>query len=119
MSGMVCSCELNIIIYKICYVQAFGFWRRALCEEDVAESVDSIASAAGEDGREIYQKGAFRSSGLGSVDAYLVRKAGMYPDVVERLAMNHIQKGDKMSALITAEWCVNPTSHYAQPWRMV
>ncbi|CAL8470236.1 g9778 [Coccomyxa elongata] len=77
---------------------------RALCEEDAAECTDSLASAAGEGGREIYQKGAFGSSGLGSVDAYLVRKAGMYPDVVERLAMNHIQKGDKMSALITAEW---------------
>ncbi|KAK9915951.1 hypothetical protein WJX75_006382 [Coccomyxa subellipsoidea] len=77
---------------------------RALCEEDAAESSDSLASAAGQEGRDIYQAGAFRSSGLGSVDAYLVRKAGMYPDVVERLALNHVQKGDQMSALITAEW---------------
>lgn len=77
---------------------------RALCEEDAAELSDKIISAVGKEGEDLYQRGTFAESGMGSVDAYLIRKAGMYPDVVERLAMNHIQKGDQMSALITAEW---------------
>jgi hypothetical protein len=38
------------------------------------------------------------------MSAYLTRKAGMYPDVVEALAMGHLAKGDSMSALVTGEW---------------
>lgn len=79
-------------------------WHRALCEEDAAESTDSIASAAGSEGSKIYGRGAYRSSGLSTVDAYLTRNVGMFPDVVERLALNHVARGDHMSALITAEW---------------
>ena len=40
-----------------------------------------------------------------STDTYLTRKTGMFPDVVERLALQHLRKGDQLSALITAEWC--------------
>lgn len=32
----------------------------------------------------------------------------MYPDVVEQLVANHLDKGDSMSALITAEWYMRP-----------
>ena len=40
---------------------------------------------------------------------YLTRHAGMYPDVVEQLVANHLQKRDSMSALITSEWYQRPT----------
>ncbi len=81
-------------------------WPRALCEKDASGSSDSsVAVAAGREGEAIYRVGAYSSSGLSSVDAYLTRKAGMFPDVVERLALNHIARGDQMSALITSEWC--------------
>lgn len=43
-----------------------------------------------------------------SLYAYLTRKAGMYPDIVEQLVANHLDKGDSMSALITSEWYMRP-----------
>ena len=32
----------------------------------------------------------------------------MYPDIVEQLVANHLEKGDSMSALITSEWYMRP-----------
>ena len=81
---------------------------RALCEEDAAAGPGSVSEAAGEAGRGIYEGGAYLSSGLPSTDAYLTRRAGMFPDIVERLAMDHLARGDQLSALITAEWCGRP-----------
>lgn len=83
---------------------------RALAEEDFASSTGngttngSIAAAAGEAGAALYEAGAVGRSGLPNLDAYLARRAGMYPDVCEALAMAHIGRGDTMSGLITAEW---------------
>ena len=75
---------------------------RALCEEDAAGGSGGCSAAAA--GQGLYEGGAFAASGLPSLDSYLTRSAGMYPDVVERLALRHLEKGDNMSALITAEW---------------
>lgn len=85
---------------------------RALAEEDCqTEASDSaseasrpIAQAAGEQGQALYQQGAFKASGLPALRAYLARRAGMYPDIVEALVSAHLQKDDLMSALITGEW---------------
>ena len=41
----------------------------------------------------IMPQGALKESGLSSMDAYLTRKAGMFCDVVERLAHSHIKVG--------------------------
>ncbi len=59
-----------------------------------------IAEAAGQAGQAIYSTGDAASN----LNAYLTRKAGMYPDIVEQLVANHLEKGDSMSALITSEW---------------
>lgn len=64
---------------------------RALAEEDVQGSSSSIRDAAGEEGDALMPQGAMKESGLSSTDAYLTRKAGMYCDVVERLAQNHLE----------------------------
>ena len=32
----------------------------------------------------------------------------MFPDVIESLALGHLEKGDHMSAMITSEWWVCP-----------
>lgn len=78
---------------------------RALVEEDSRQgSAGAIAEAAGAAGAALYQQGAFADSGLKLLEAYLTRKAGMYPDVAEQLVANHLQKDDLMSALITGEW---------------
>ena len=41
----------------------------------------------------IMPRGALEDSGLRSTDAYLTRKAGMFCDVVERLAHSHMEVG--------------------------
>ena len=41
----------------------------------------------------IMPRGALEESGLRSTDAYLTRQAGMFCDVVERLAHSHMQVG--------------------------
>ena len=75
---------------------------RALAEEDVSGGARAVAEAAGIDGQQLYQAGSAGASL--SLDAYLTRQAGMFPDVAERLVGNHLSKDDTMSALITAEW---------------
>lgn len=77
---------------------------RALAEEDVASGPGAVAEAAGQAGQQLYTAGTAQ----GNLNAYLTRKAGMYADVVEQLVANHLDKDDKMSALITAEWYMRP-----------
>lgn len=78
---------------------------RALAEEDwTGGGAGAVADAAGKVGAALYHKGALQQSKL-PLPAYLTRKAGMYPDVAEQLVMNHLEKDDLMSALITGEWC--------------
>ena len=93
---------------------------RALAEEDAAAGgPGSVAEAAGEAGRGLYARGAYADSGLPSTDAYLTRRAGMFPDVVERLALEHLGRGDQLSALITAEWCARPLASFFRRMRAV
>ena len=70
----------------------------------MASGPDAVAEAAGQAGQHIYSQG----DAADSLYAYLTRKAGMYPDIVEQLVANHLDKGDNMSALITAEWYMRP-----------
>ena len=51
----------------------------------------AVREAAGAEGDAVMPRGALKESGLSSTDAYLTRKAGMYCDVVERLAKNHLE----------------------------
>jgi hypothetical protein len=63
-----------------------------------------ISQATGEEGAAIYEPGSVVRSGLPSLEAYLARKAGMFCDVAETLSLNHLKRGDTMSALVAAEW---------------
>ena len=87
---------------------------RALAQEDVTSGPGVIAEAAGQAGKQIYSQG----DAADSLYAYLTRKAGMYPDIVEQLVANHLEKGDSMSALITSEWYMRPThfSGWGRPY---
>ena len=51
----------------------------------------AVREAAGAEGDAVMPRRALQESGLSSTDAYLTRKAGMYCDVVERLARNHLE----------------------------
>ena len=83
---------------------------RALCEEDVQGSSSGVRNAAGEEGHAIMPQGALKESGLSSTDAYLTRKAGMFCDVVERLAHSHLQASPSLCfRLVTCcGWCHAP-----------
>ena len=75
-----------------------------MAEEDVTSGPGAVAEAAGQVGQQLYSQGDTADS----LYAYLTRKAGMYPDIVEQLVANHLDKGDSMSALITSEWYMRP-----------
>ena len=95
-------------------VQSFGvtllakspeeFIHRALVEEDVAGTSGRIAESAGEVGGALYRRGDFAASKASSVDVYLMKNVGLFPDVFERLAMRHFENGDSISALVTGEY---------------
>ncbi|KAK4790899.1 hypothetical protein SAY86_031312 [Trapa natans] len=98
-------------------VQRHGVWllaknvdqfiHRILVEEDVlssAERSDDLFNASGHAGDKLYRKGDFSKSNVSSLDVYLLRKVGLFPDVLERKVMKHFESGDHVSALVTGEF---------------
>lgn len=81
---------------------------RALVEEDFSSPNESgnrpVSDAAGDLGKQLYTPGDAKNSSLPSLDAYIVRRVGMFCDTSENLVQSHLNKDDKMSSLITAEW---------------
>lgn len=84
---------------------------RVLAEEDArgAGPGGPLAAATGPEGAQLYAPGTFAASGLPTLEAFLTRKVGIFPDVAEGLALAHLAKGDDMSGLITAEWYMRST----------
>ncbi|KAF3438983.1 hypothetical protein FNV43_RR17258 [Rhamnella rubrinervis] len=83
------------------------FIHRILAEEDannVEEINDELFHASAEAGEKLYKKGDFAKSQLSNIDAYLLRKVGLFPDVLERKVMRHFKEGDHVSALVTGEF---------------
>ncbi|KAK8939285.1 hypothetical protein KSP40_PGU020057 [Platanthera guangdongensis] len=54
--------------------------------------------------KEFYNKGDLLSSCIADLDTYLLKKVGLFPDVIERKVARHLQTGDHVSALITGEF---------------
>ncbi|KAI4985342.1 hypothetical protein ZWY2020_017972 [Hordeum vulgare] len=86
---------------------------RILVEADSsADSGDDLWSAVREDlwsdvgeaGANIYKRGDFKESEMADLDVYLLKKVGLFPDILERKASRHLEKGDHVSALITGEF---------------
>nr|CAB3502270.1 unnamed protein product [Digitaria exilis] len=78
---------------------------RILVEADInADIADDLWSAVGEAGKNLYSKGDFKESQLADLDVYLLKKVGLFPDVIERKTLRHLEKGDNVSALITGEF---------------
>uniref|UniRef100_A0A8I6Y2V5 Uncharacterized protein n=1 Tax=Hordeum vulgare subsp. vulgare TaxID=112509 RepID=A0A8I6Y2V5_HORVV len=78
---------------------------RILVEADSsADSGDDLWSAVGETGANIYKRGDFKESQMADLDVYLLKKVGLFPDILERKASRHLEKGDHVSALITGEF---------------
>ncbi|GAA0152113.1 hypothetical protein LIER_10673 [Lithospermum erythrorhizon] len=98
-------------------VRKYGVWllaksvdqyaHRILVEEDVNHSSagnDDIFTASADAAQIWYKKGDFASSGISNLDVYLLKKVGLFPDILERKIIQHFKKGDQVSALVTGEF---------------
>uniref|UniRef100_A0A6N2M6V1 Uncharacterized protein n=1 Tax=Salix viminalis TaxID=40686 RepID=A0A6N2M6V1_SALVM len=73
---------------------------RILVEEDADISSEANADlflAAADAGDNLYTKGDYAKSHILDLDAYLLKKVGLFPDVIERKVMLHLQKGDHIA----------------------
>lgn len=80
---------------------------RMLVEEDASDSQDisgKLWGASSEAGRKLYKKGDLVESHITDLDSYLLKKVGLFPDVIERKVARHLEKGDHVSALVTGEF---------------
>ncbi|KAK9284166.1 hypothetical protein L1049_023334 [Liquidambar formosana] len=80
---------------------------RILVEEDAKNSLDGnneLFLASSDAGEKLYKKGDFAESQISNLDIYLLKKVGLFPDVLERKVMHHFEKGDHVSALVTGEF---------------
>ncbi|CAO2828250.1 unnamed protein product [Amaranthus hypochondriacus] len=80
--------------------------QRLLVEEDVNSSKDSSREVlhVSDNARKLYREGSFTESQLPNLDTYLLRKVGVFPDVLERKINQHFEKGNHVTALITGEF---------------
>lgn len=80
---------------------------RILVEEDANSPEDSnreLFHASADAGKKFYKQGKFAESEMPNVDTYLLRKVGLFPDVVERKIKQYLEKGNEVSALVTIEY---------------
>ncbi|CAL5369478.1 unnamed protein product [Camellia sinensis] len=105
---------MDIPVVEIC---KHGVWllaknvdqyiHRILVEEDAKNSKESdneLFHAAADAGEKIYKKGDFVASQISNLDVYLLKKVGLFPDILERRVMHHFEKGDHVSAMVTGEF---------------
>ncbi|KAI8535091.1 hypothetical protein RHMOL_Rhmol10G0148100 [Rhododendron molle] len=98
-------------------VRKYGVWllaknvdqyiHRILVEEDAKnslESVNELFHAAADAGENVYKRGDFAASKVSNLDVYLLKKVGLFPDIIERRVMNHFEKGDHVAAMVTGEF---------------
>nr|GME09783.1 protein IN CHLOROPLAST ATPASE BIOGENESIS, chloroplastic-like [Ipomoea batatas] len=97
-------------------VRKYGVWllaknvdqhiHRILVEEDASspEKSDALFHASAGAGEKLYKMGDFAASQVSSLDIYLLKKVGLFPDVIERKIKQHFDKGDDISALVTGEF---------------
>ncbi|XP_057449542.1 protein IN CHLOROPLAST ATPASE BIOGENESIS, chloroplastic-like isoform X2 [Lotus japonicus] len=98
-------------------VRSYGVWllaktvdqfiHRILVEEDVKNSQErneELFYASADAGEKLYRKGDFAQSGISNLDGYLLKKVGIFPDILERKVKRHFEEGDNVSALVTGEF---------------
>ncbi|KAK9163402.1 hypothetical protein Syun_004304 [Stephania yunnanensis] len=76
---------------------------RILVEED-ANNKGHLYEASSEAGKKLYRRGDFAESQIANLDVYLLKKVGLFPDLLERKVMQHFEKGDHVSAMVTGEF---------------
>ncbi|KAL7101404.1 hypothetical protein ACP275_08G051800 [Erythranthe tilingii] len=100
-------------------VRKYGVWllsknveqyiNRILVEEDIKNSQErneELFHASSSTENKFYEKGDFASSQISSLETYLLKKVGLFPDILERKVEQHFGKGDNVSALVTGEFYI-------------
>ncbi|KAK7252819.1 hypothetical protein RIF29_37038 [Crotalaria pallida] len=83
------------------------FIHRILVEEDAKNSQErneDIFYASADALEKLYRKGDFAESKISNLDIYLLKKVGIFPDIIERKVIRHFEEGDHVSALVTGEF---------------
>ncbi|XP_022946988.1 uncharacterized protein LOC111451004 isoform X1 [Cucurbita moschata] len=83
------------------------FIHRLLVEEDAkgsGEQNDELFLAAADAGQKLYERGDLAESQIKNIDGYLLKKVGIFPDIIERKILRHFEEGDLVSALVTGEF---------------
>ncbi|KAH9287573.1 hypothetical protein KI387_031690, partial [Taxus chinensis] len=84
--------------------------QRILVEEDSNchnTTTESLYTTSGDVGKKLYKKGDFAASKIENIDVYLLKKVALFPDVLERIALGHLERDDQVSALVTGEFYAN------------
>ncbi|KAF6151471.1 hypothetical protein GIB67_016283 [Kingdonia uniflora] len=101
---------------QVVEVRNYGVWliaktvdqyiHRILAEEDANshENNSKLYDASSEAGKKLYTRGVFAESQISNLDVYLLKKVGLFPDILERKVRQHFEKGDQVSALVTGEF---------------
>ncbi|XP_048622301.1 protein IN CHLOROPLAST ATPASE BIOGENESIS, chloroplastic-like isoform X1 [Brassica napus] len=76
---------------------------RILVQED-AQEMSELYIASAEAGEKLYKKGAFAESQIDNLDVYVLKKVGLFPDVLEKKVLRHFDEGDHVSAMVTGEF---------------
>ncbi|XP_014520026.1 uncharacterized protein LOC106777039 [Vigna radiata var. radiata] len=83
------------------------FIHRMIVEEDAKNSQErneAVFNASADAAKKLYRTGDFAESGISNLDVYLLKKVGIFPDIIERKVMRHFEEGDHVSALVTGEF---------------
>lgn len=84
-----------------------NYIHRILAEADAGGSSEANAElwdASAETGQKLYKQGDFAESQYSDIDTYILKKVGLFPDIIEHKAACHLEKGDTVSALIAGEF---------------
>ncbi|XP_070052074.1 protein IN CHLOROPLAST ATPASE BIOGENESIS, chloroplastic-like isoform X2 [Nicotiana tomentosiformis] len=100
-------------------VRKYGVWllaknvdqyiHRVLVEADAnshqeRERADELFRISAGAEKKLYEKGDFIASKISCLDTYILKKVGLFPDVLERRVKQHFDNGDNISALVTGEF---------------
>ncbi|XVE49221.1 hypothetical protein DITRI_Ditri01bG0065000 [Diplodiscus trichospermus] len=80
---------------------------RILVEEDANKLLGSngeLFHASSEAGKKLYTRGDFAESQISDLDIYILKKVGLFPDLLECKVMRHFEEGDQVSAMVTGEF---------------
>ncbi|THU70797.1 hypothetical protein C4D60_Mb08t28790 [Musa balbisiana] len=76
---------------------------RILTEEDAkAQYINELWNASSEAGEKLYKSGDILESQIADIDVYLLRKVGLFPDVIERKVSHHLERRGQENMIVAS-----------------